>query len=841
MHPLLERQLRRLGIPGSHTPPDATQWARFLERVQQAYAQSDGDRYLLERALDQSSRELMQVNDSLRASQLTLSDERDRFEAVIAALGDGLCVLDANRRCVMANLEARRILGWSEDELLGRPIFEKLLGHSLDGLPLSARLRDEDARMRRKDGTWVPVAYSITPVPGREGVSGLVLTFRDTTEAQATRTALERERRQLQQIIASAPLPMALFDREGRCLVRSARWQAEHEAGATDGVSRRLPAALPGEPEVWEQRFSRVLTGEVVSNAEERLVDPAGRAVHLRWALHPWRSADDSIGGAVVVTDRIDELVAARERAIEAGRLKSEFVANMSHEIRTPMNGVIGMTDLLARTPLDAEQREYTEIIKSSADSLLVLLDDILDFSKIEAGRLEICAEDFDPRTVVHEVVELLAQRALSKGVHISALVHHQVPQRMHGDPVRTRQVLTNLIGNAVKFTERGEVVVEVQLEAGPEGLPRVHYRVEDTGIGIAPEALGRLFQPFSQADGSTTRRFGGTGLGLVISRQLVSLMGGELAYEPRTGGGSVFHFSLPATPALESAPGLLSSLSLSGKRVLVVDDHPTNRRILEIQTRQWGMRPDLTHDGERALPMLLAALEAGDPYELVLLDMGLPGRDGLAIARDIRAETSLAGTRLVLLSSMLQRQQADEVRAAGFDGFLVKPIRESRLLECLQAVSGREEPDVEDSPANPVLVTEESLSDSNFRRRARILLAEDNAINRRVAVRMLEKMGYRVDVAEDGQQAVDACRRGIYDLVLMDCQMPVLDGFQATARLRELERAGARPCTIVAMTAHAMPGDRERCLAAGMDDYVTKPIKMDELARVLGRWRAAA
>jgi two-component system sensor histidine kinase/response regulator len=841
VHPLLEKQMRRLGIADLRTPPDAAQWAQWLERVQQVYAQSDSDRYLLERALDQSSRELMQLNDSLRASQLSLAAERDRFEAVLASLADGLCVLDAQRRCVMLNPEARRILGWTQEDLLGKPVLERLLGHSLAGLPLSARLRDDDARMQRKDGTTVPVAYSITPVPGREGVSGCVLTFRDTSEAQAARLALERERRQLQQIIASAPLPMALFDREGRCLVRSARWQAEHEAGNPDGVARRLVDVLPGDAELWERRLERVLAGEVVSNAEEALPDALGRTVHLRWALHPWRSADDTIGGTVAVTDRIDELVAAREKAIAAGRLKSEFVANMSHEIRTPMNGVIGMTDLLTRTPLDVEQREYTEIIRSSADSLLVLLDDILDFSKIEAGRLEICAEDFDPRTVVHEVVDLLAQKALTKGVHISALVHHQVPQRMRGDPVRTRQVLTNLIGNAVKFTERGEVIVEVQLEAGTHDLPNVVYRVEDTGIGIEPDALGRLFQPFSQADGSTTRRFGGTGLGLVISRQLVGLMGGELDYAPRAGGGSVFRFALPATPALEAAPSLMASLSLAGKRVLVVDDHPTNRRILEIQTRQWGMRPDLTHDGERALPMMLAALEAGDPYDLVLLDMGLPGRDGLAIARDIRAEESLCGTRLVLLSSMLQRQQADEVRAAGFDGFLVKPLRESRLLECLQAVAGRGGEERERARIEPVLVTEESLCDSNFRRRARILLAEDNAINRRVAVRMLEKMGYRVDVAEDGRQAVEACTSGEYDLVLMDCQMPVLDGFQATARLRELERGGTSRRTIVAMTAHAMPGDRERCLASGMDDYVTKPIKMDELARVLGRWRAAA
>jgi len=841
MHPLLERQMRRLGIAGPQAVPDAQQWARLLERVQQAYAQSDSDRYLLERALDQSSRELMQANDSLRASQLSLAAERDRFEAVLAALGDGLLVLDEQRRCVMVNAEARRILGWSEQDLLGRPVFESLLGHSLGSLPLTARLRDDDARMTRKDGSTVAVAYSVTPVPGAEGAVGCVLTFRDITETHSARLALERERRQLQQIIASAPLPMALFDREGRCLVRSTRWTVEHEAGFVDGGVRRLPEMLPGDDEVWEQRFSRVLTGEVVSDSEEAISDAAGRTLHLRWALHPWRSADDTIGGAVAVTDRVDELVAAREQAIQAGRLKSEFVANMSHEIRTPMNGVIGMTDLLSRTHLNEEQREYTEVIRSSADSLLVLLDDILDFSKIEAGRLEICAEDFDPRTVVHEVVELLAQKAMAKGVHISALVHHQVPQRMHGDPVRTRQVLTNLIGNAVKFTERGEVVIEVQLEAGEDGQPLVACRVEDTGIGVPPEARGRLFRAFSQADGSTTRRFGGTGLGLVISRQLVELMGGEIAYEPRDGGGSVFRFTLPATPALESTPRLMPSLSLTDKRVLVVDDHPTNRRILELQTRHWGMRPDLTHDGELALPMMLEALAAGDPYELVLLDMGLPGRDGLEVAREIRADARLACARLVLLSSMLQRAQADEVRAAGFDGFLVKPLRESRLLECLQAVAGRTlDEDVAELEPTP-LVTEESLTDSQFRRRSRILLAEDNAINRRVAVRMLEKMGYRVDVAEDGQQAVEACARTPYDIVLMDCQMPVLDGFQATARLRELEREGGPRPTIVAMTAHAMPGDRERCLAAGMDDYVTKPIKIDELARVLGRWRIAA
>ncbi|HVS18829.1 MAG TPA: response regulator [Planctomycetota bacterium] len=841
MHRLLERQLRRLGLADPLAPPDAEHWRALLEHVDRVYAQADDDRYLLERSLDLSSRELMQVNQSLEASRTSLARERDRMRAVIESMGDGLCVLDTERRCVQVNPEAHIILGWSEEELLGRPVLERFFGPGFAEPSLAERVRDEDGVMFRSDDRGVSVSYAITPITDGDGVSGYVLTFRDISEAHASRLALERERRQLQQIIANAPLPMALYDRHLRRLVGSASWTAMYGPAGAEGSEVSLCELLPGDPDTWRERFQVALSGQAASIPEERLLRSDGSAVHLRWALHPWHSADDRVGGAVIVTDCVDELVEARERAIEAARLKSEFVANMSHEIRTPMNGVIGMTDLLATTALDPEQREYTEIIRSSADSLLVLLDDILDFSKIEAGRLEICLEDFDPRTVVHEVVELLAHKAQGKGIEISALIHHQIPTRMRGDPARVRQVLMNLIGNAIKFTDQGEVIVEAQLEHDDRRGTSVAFRVEDTGIGIDPGALGRLFQPFSQADGSTTRRFGGTGLGLVISRQLVKLMDGEIGYSPRAGGGSVFRFSLPALPAQEDAPRPMPSASLVGLRVLIVDDHPTNRRILELQTRLWGMRPDQTHDGERTLPMMRAALAEGDAYDLVLLDMGMPGRNGLEIAREIRQDSDLTGTRLVLLSSMIQRAQSEEVSAAGFDGFLVKPLRESRLLECLQAVAARAPEICDEVPGKVRLVTAESLNDSSFRRRVRILLVEDNAINRRVAVRMLEKLGHLVDVAEDGLQAVEACGNAAYDIVLMDCQMPVLDGFQATARLRELERAGGPRRTIVAMTAHAMPGDRERCLAAGMDDYVTKPIKLDELARVLGRWHVAA
>ncbi|MFN2464292.1 MAG: PAS domain S-box protein [Candidatus Dormibacteria bacterium] len=782
----------------------------------------------------------------------------NQLRLLLESSGEGIFGVDAAGRCTFVNPAATAMLGFAEEEFLGQKL-HALIHHTrpdgsayhwsdcpmqgvLTGGP-SCRVANE--MMWRRDGTSFPVEYAAYPLIEAGVVTGAVETFTDITERRKAEEARDRSAYRLSLLLESAGEGIFGVDAGGRCtFVNPAAAamlgfaQDELLGEAVHGLIHHTHADGSAYP--WSEcPMHAVLAGGPSRRIEDEVMwRRDGTSFPVEFAVFPIVEGGVVSGAVETFTDITErrkaeeDLTAAHDQALEASRLKSEFLANMSHEIRTPMNGVIGMAELLQDTPLNPEQREYADTIGRSADSLLTIINDILDFSKIEAGMMDIEEIEFDLLPVVEGAAELVAPRAAEKGLELVVVVDQEVPRTVRGDPVRIRQVLVNLLTNAIKFTDAGEVFLSAGLAGQPEPASVLRFEVRDTGIGIEPEIQERLFSSFTQADASTTRRFGGTGLGLTICRQLANRMGGDVGVISEAGQGSTFWFTCPVdtvTPSeVKSAQG---PSSLRGLRILVVDDNKTNRLILQQSIRAWSMEPWSCADAKDALKELRRAAGEGHAYEVAILDYEMPVMNGIELAEAVRSDPLISATPLVLLTSAGRRGDAKKAREAGVVAFLTKPVRVSALYDCLVSVLGVPRSDT----AAPLIASHAIAVPSGVGPR-HLLVVDDSAVNRRVASRMLEKMGHTVDVAGNGVEAVAALTRERYAAVLMDCHMPQMDGFEATMQIRQLEGSDLHT-PIIAMTANAMSGDEEKCLAAGMDAYLSKPVKSAELAATLVRW----
>ncbi|MGO9147148.1 MAG: PAS domain S-box protein [Desulfomonilia bacterium] len=814
-------------------------------------------------ALSRDVTERKRAENSLRESE-------ERYRSILDNMEEGYYEVDLKGNFTFANPKAAQKMGYEQDEIKGinfrqytdeensKKVFNAyhhvfMTGETLTNVGWEVKDRKgkkifvESSISLRHDANGKPMGFS--------GV------FRDITQRMHAEEALKASEERLHAVFDHVQAGIILIDPETHIIVSANKMAAELCGTNPEQMTGRIChdqicPAVKGECPITDLK-------QTVDNDERTLLTLDGRRIPILKTV-----INVSIGGKAYLLESFIDITARKQaeeallqskeelekanklleqanllsiemtiKAETANKAKSEFLANMSHEIRTPMNGILGMSELLLGTDLNAKQVQYADIIRKSGDALINLINDILDFSKIEADKLDLEVIDFDLRVTIEDLAELLSVRAAEKDIELSYLIEPHVPTRLRGDPGRLRQIIMNLSGNALKFTDQGDVAIRVGLIEERDESVSLEFSISDTGIGIPSDKIPILFSAFTQVDTSTTRKYGGTGLGLAISKRLVEMMGGTISVESTEGLGSTFTFTAmfmkqpwvaPAWPKMHEG--------ISGQHVLIVDDNATNRAVLSLLCDTWGVRYEEASGGEEALTRLKQAHQKGDPFRVAILDAILEGMSGEDLGRNIRKDPLIRDTSLVMLSSLAQRGEASRLKEAGFDAYLTKPVKQSQLFCCLATVLGMQNEIVQQGSPWP-LVTRHSMSEEK-RRRVNILLVEDNHTNQLVAMGILENLGYQTSVAYNGIEAIKALETSHYDLVFMDCQMPGMDGFETTSIIRD-PHSGVmnHSVPIIAMTAHAMKGDREKCLAAGMDDYLSKPIRSSDIADMLKKW----
>jgi len=788
----------------------------------------------LEQTVAERTSELVRINEELkkdvedrRQTEILISRAKKEWETTFDAVTDPIILTDNQDIIARCNRVLTQKVSKPFKEIIGNSITQVLFGQ-----------KDNEAGWNKQSGEMTfprlvgVYDVSVYPIELDGKLARKLYILHDLTARKRAEAEVYRQKQYFEALVKNNPAAIIVLDNNEKIQSCNPAFEQLYGYTTQEVVGKDLdplittPDTLKEATALTKQAKNSLVHGNFTRRRKD------GSPVEVEVFGVPVVVAGERLGTLSIYHD-ISDLVRARHEAEEANRAKSEFLANMSHEIRTPMNGVIGMLELALDTSLTTEQRDYLNTSLQSADALLTLLNDILDFSKIEAKRLDLEVIDFDLRNTVEDVAYTLAKRAQEKELEMACLINPYIYSDLRGDPGRLRQILVNLVGNAIKFTEKGEVVIRADPVSDTATHATVRFSVHDTGIGIPPERQKAIFERFTQVDGSTTRRYGGTGLGLTISKQLVEAMGGKIGVESTPKKGSTFWFELTFPKQVEEkVEALLTPVDLYNLKILCIDDNATNRMILTKMLTGFGCRVTTAESGAKGLELLRTAHRAGEPFQLILLDMQMPGMDGEQTARAIKSEPIGQDVKIIVLTSMGERGDVKRLEVLGCSAYLHKPVKQKMLSDAIVAVIGYK-------PAKGGtgrLITRHTLAEQK-RQGKRLLLAEDNAINQKLVIILLQKAGFLVDAVENGEQALKKIEKEPYHAVLMDVQMPVMDGFEATRRIRQLEAEKGGHTPIIAMTAHALKGDRERCIEAGMDDYVSKPLQPQALITAIDRW----